>query len=256
MLLASAGRSKLRAWVRARRLRRIERTSDAAAVERFLATRDEAVRDGAARRLVALEPPEAALATVRRLEAPGARALARALGARDPALVLRALEAERDPRLRLSWAMGAPGTGEGMRVLVAALADGALEDEERGGALDALEGAPRSELRGHVLAALAASELPTPELLWALSDSGEAEDALLAARHVAAPSFAVASSACEAIFALLERGDPGPSLRELVTRGRARIREAHPPRDNPLADDLVARLDEIEARLGKAAVPA
>lgn len=243
-------RSVLRGWLRARRLARIAAATSASEVEPLLSAREDAVRDAAAKRLVGLAPARELVARVATLSAPAGRSLARALGEKEPALAREALAGATGP-LRLHWACATADGDEGARALVALLADPGLATEERGDALDALERSPRPVVRLAAVSALAAAESPTPELLWALADTGEPADAHLAARHVAAPSFPTASTACEAVGTLLGRGAPpdGPAIREQLAAGRARVRGMHPRGDNPLADELVATLEDLEARL-------
>jgi hypothetical protein len=257
IILASFSLRAFRAWRRSRRLAAITRATSPSHLDRYLTARDETVLEAACTRLAELAPAEDLLPTLHTRAPETARALARALGRKSPKLLEQALVAETDPTRRLRLAHGLATNEAGIKVLVEALASLTNSPEDRGFALDALEASPREAVLPHVRAAFA--NPPTPELLWALSDAGEPQDALLAAPHVATDSFPVASSACETIAALLDRGEPpDPArVRELVTLGKSRIREFHPPRQNPLADELVARLEELEERLGtRSSVPA
>ncbi|HZV02128.1 MAG TPA: hypothetical protein VFF73_35795 [Planctomycetota bacterium] len=250
VLAIPALRAWFRAWRRGRRLARIA-TLGAGELEAYLLVKDPVVRDAAAERLAGLVPAADLVARLERLGGGGARSLARAVGAREPSLLVRALENEARAEQRLVLAQGIAATEEGTRALVAIAGRESATATERGEALDALERSPRERVRVHVRAAVEGAMTPTAELLWALSEAGEPEDALLAARFVAAESFGTASSACEAVFALLERGPPSEAarLREVLALGRSRVREYHAKGENPLADDLVARLEELEARL-------
>ncbi len=240
----------LRAWLRARRLGRVAAATTASELEPLLAVKDDEAREAAAAKLAGLVPSRDLAARVPALPGAGARAVARLLGAKDPALA-REMLAAASGAARLPWACAAAESEEGARSLAALASDAGLSSEERGAALDAIERSPRPVVRAALVALLGEGAETTAEALWVLGEAGAADDALLAARHVAASSFPVASTACETVAALLERGTPadGARVREVLARGRARLREMHPPGDNPLADGLVAALEDLEARL-------
>jgi hypothetical protein len=205
----------------------------------------------------------AAVALVSRLVAAPGEALGSfgaALRAVDPApaRVAEALERETRPEARIALAAAIAGSEPGASALAAVLANADLSRELRGDALDALDAAAPAAVRPAVVAAFPKEGAPTPELLWALAACGEPRDLGLAAPHVAAADFPVASAACEAAGQLLERGLPedARALAAVLARGRESLRAVHPPGDNRLADDLVLRLESLEAVLAEAVEPA
>src|SRR5436309_2781757 len=96
-------RAHVRGWLLARRLARVAHSTDAAELERALHARDEAVREAAAARLVALAPSRELVAKVASLPRGAAGPLARALAASEPALAREAFPAAVGPA-RLRWA--------------------------------------------------------------------------------------------------------------------------------------------------------
>ncbi|MBI3725114.1 hypothetical protein HY251_14345 [bacterium] len=273
------------ALLRARTIAAIERCEEPIALESYLASSREPVREAAGERLATLLPREQSVALLRsrardaRGEA-GARALARALATRqdarkdalaalladlpgadevtggrlartigalspEPSLLAGAL-ADSRASVRLALARSIASSDEGARALVTLAGEAALAGDLRGEALDELERSPRAAVRAAAREAL--SKDATAELLWALALAGEPDDAALAARFVAAPSFPIASSAAHAAEELLARGAPANAgaVREALSRGRESLRAEHAPGENPLADDLVERLSALE----------
>jgi len=176
----------------------------------------------------------------------------------DPAAAARLAPSADRPAVRLGFAQGLVAA-EAEPEQAAGLLGGLLSDPETPGevssdALDTLAGLPGDLVRAELRTRLA--EAATAELLWGLVEHGRPEEAPLAAEHVAAPDYATANAAVEAVAAILDRADDdlGPAAgptRERLAAGRARVREVHAPGDNRLADGLVGALEELEAALGE-----
>lgn len=165
----------------------------------------------------------------------------------DEATTAPLLEGEARPRVRLALASAIPATEAGARALVGLAADASLERDVRAAAFESLADAPWSGLAGPVRAALERATPPTVELLWLLGLTGQPSDAALAARTVAAETFDVASASLSAVEELLDRGEPADRapLDEALRSAREKIRAIHPPGDNRLADELVARIEDL-----------
>jgi hypothetical protein len=175
----------------------------------------------------------------------------------DVAPIVGALASERRAAVRIELAKAIAVSPEGARVLVELVADEGVESPVREDALSWLEDSPRAVVAEACRSAVenARERPPTAQVLGALARVGDPSDAALAARFVAAPDFDVASSACAAVEEMVERGAPGDRalLEKALRDARSTLRAHHPERDNPLADELVAGVDRVLARLGGAA---
>lgn len=176
-----------------------------------------------------------------------------------------ALSADPRPLVRLGLARGLVLAGREPKLaavlLAGLLGDAAIDGGLRVTTLD-LTDAP--DAGAEALAALAAALTPslanelasgsvTPELLWALAEHGESVQAPQIAACVGHAEVAVGNAALEALEGLLNRGlDLGANSAATcaaLAEGRTRLREAHPPGENRLADGLVARTEAIERGL-------
>jgi hypothetical protein len=176
-----------------------------------------------------------------------------------------ALSDETRPQVRLGLARGLVLAGREPK-LAATLLAGLLGDAAIDGALrvTALDLTDAPDAGDKALAALATTLTPslaeelasgsaTPELLWALAEHGEASQAPLIAACVGQSDVAVGNAALEALEGLLNRGldlsANASATCAALAEGRTRLREAHPPGENRLADGLVARTEAIERGL-------
>lgn len=178
-------------------------------------------------------------------------------------LVASAAPGESRPAVRVAYAEGllratsaSDGTGSrsslAATLLAHALAEPAADEAVRARALEAIDRVPGREARAAACPLLVRPET-TAELLWVFVDHGQPEDGPLLSRWVASDRYEVCNAAVEALEAIHGRaGGFGPDRDKTVAglqEGRARLRAVHPPGDNPLADALVERLDDLDAAL-------
>lgn len=105
---------------------------------------------------------------------------------------------------------------------------------------------------------LLACEEVTPELLWLLADHGPTPMVHATAVHARSETFEVANAAVEATWGIalrsgLELGDAAAPTRAALEQARDQLRAVHPPKDNMLADRLVARIEELLTALDEPA---